>query len=105
MNDLSNSFSRTGKLTHEQIIQFKNLGITVDETGKIIKTFKGTTANFADGLTALSSQIMAVASAINAIKNLGSIWADDEATTGEKILSTITTIAVVLPTLTSAFNA
>lgn len=104
MTELSNSFLKTGRLTADQIQQFKNLGIVVDEAGNIISQFSGKTANFADGIMALSSQLMAVASSINAIKNLGSIWSDSDTTTGEKILSTITTLAVAIPTLTSAFN-
>jgi hypothetical protein len=38
-----------------------------------------------------------VAMGINAIKSMGSIWSDEDASIGEKILATATSLSMVLP--------
>lgn len=104
LDDLKVSLSNTGKLTAEQIQQFKNLGIAVDETGKIIEGFKGKTLTFADGLVALGSTLMSLSTVINSIKGLSEIWTDEDLTTGEKLLRTLTTMGMLLPALTTLLN-
>ncbi len=104
LDDLKISLSNTGKLTAEQIQQFKNLGIAVDETGKIIEGFKGKTLTFADGLVALGSTLMSLSTVINSIKGLSEIWTDEDLTTGEKLLRTLTTMGMLLPALTTLLN-
>ena len=44
----------------------------------------------------LTSSIMSVTSAINALKSLGSIWSDEDLSTGEKLLQTMTTLIPLL---------
>jgi hypothetical protein len=41
---------------------------------------------------------------ISAVKGLGKIWSDEDATTGEKILSTATSLMMILPLITGAFK-
>jgi TP901 family phage tail tape measure protein len=104
LDDLKTSLSTTGRLTAEQIQQFKNFGITVDETGKIIEGFKGKTLTFADGLVALGSSLSALSSVIMSIKGLTDIWTDEDLSTGEKMLRTLTTLGMLLPALTTLLN-
>ena len=48
--------------------------------------------NFAQNITDLSSHLFSIASAIDSIKNLPSIWDNEDLSTGEKILQTIIAI-------------
>lgn len=46
-----------------------------------------------------------LASGISAVKNLGGIWNNDDLSTGEKILQTLTNVGMSLPMLVSGFTA
>ena len=52
----------------------------------------------------LAGQVGQVASAMSTIKKLPSIWNDDDLTTGEKFLQTLTNIGFTLPMLASGFS-
>ena len=105
LDDLKTSLSTTGRLTAEQIQQFRNFGIAVDETGKIIEGFKGKVMTFADGMVALGSILSSFASVLLSIKGLSDIWTNEDLTTGEKVLRTLTTLGMILPMLTRLFDA
>lgn len=59
------------------------------------------TAQASEGFTQLASTLMQVSMAINAIKNLGNIWNDDDLSTGEKILQTMMSLGTILPLISS----
>lgn len=44
-------------------------------------------------------------SVYNAVASIGSIWSDEDATTGEKIMSTIMTMSTLLPAVVGTFEA
>ena len=60
--------------------------------------------NFAEGITKTVSGLSSLAFSIQAIQNLGSIWKNEDTSTGDKILSTITAIGTTLPMLAMGFN-
>ena len=61
--------------------------------------------NFADGITKAISGLSALAFGIQAIQNLGSIWKNEDASTGEKILSTITALGTALPMVMTGLSS
>lgn len=75
------------KLTDEQI---KQLGDTASNIGSVIST--------------VGQTFMSVASAMNAIKSIGSIWSDEDLSTSEKVLQTLMAMSTMLPLVTSAVN-
>lgn len=61
--------------------------------------------DFASGFTASISAISAVGSAISSVTGLMDVWGDSSASVGEKVLSTIMTLASVAGSLGSAFDS
>ena len=55
-------------------------------------------------LVSLAGGIAQVGSAIMQVQNLGSIWKNEDLTTGQKLLQTITNLAISLPMLATGFT-
>jgi len=47
---------------------------------------------------------MAISSALNALKNIGNIWNNEDLSTGEKLLQTLTSMGMLLPALNTLLN-
>jgi uncharacterized phage infection (PIP) family protein YhgE len=77
---------------------------TASAAGDEFKKMNGKVYTAADGFTALASMMMNVTMAIQGIKNLGSIWENEDLSTGEKILQTMTSMSMILPALVSLMN-
>lgn len=85
----------------EELIKLKSVaGVATDEINKMA----GKVYTAADGITALAGMMMNVTMAIQGIKNLGSIWENEDLSTGEKILQTMTSMSMILPALVSLMN-
>ena len=52
----------------------------------------------------LASAAGSVYTAFQSIQSLGSIWADDDATVGEKIMSTLMTMSMLIPSVMTAYE-
>ena len=104
LSEIQSSFIETGRLSEEQIQKFKNLGIQIDESGKIIQGFNGKAYTTADSMVALANVITGLSSALNMIKGLGNIWSDEDTTYGEKVIATLSSVAMILPTLINAYK-
>ena len=61
--------------------------------------------DFASGFTASISAISAVGSAISSVTGLMDVWGDSSASVGEKVLTTVMTLASVAGSLGSAFDS
>ena len=57
------------------------------------------------GIMAASSALMSFGMALSSIKSLGSIWADEDVSLGDKIISTMTSLGIIIPSVTSALKA
>lgn len=66
---------------------------------------KGEAVTFGQSMTSLISGITSLAMGISMVKGLGSIWSNDDISTGEKVLSTITTLGMAIHTLTRGLSA
>lgn len=104
LSEIQSSFMETGRLSEEQIQKFKNLGVQIDESGRIIQGFNGKVYTTADSMVALANVITGLSSALNMIKGLGNIWSDEDTTYGEKVIATLSSVAMVLPTLINAYK-
>ena len=62
------------------------------------------TIEFSEALGLMAGTLTQIAMAINAIKNLGNIWNDDDLSTGEKILQTMTSLSMIIPVITTLTN-
>lgn len=61
--------------------------------------------DFASGFTASISAISAVGAAISSVTGLMDVWGDSSASVGEKVLTTVMTLASVAGSLSSAFDS
>lgn len=104
LSEIQSSFMQTGRLSEEWIQKFKNLGVQIDESGRIIQGFNGKVYTTADSMVALANVITGLSSALNMIKGLGDIWSDEDTTYGEKVIATLSSIAMILPTLINAYK-
>lgn len=75
----------------------KKAGAAID--GAKVKAY-----TFGDGMSALGGAIMSTSMALNSLINLGSIWNNEDLSVGEKLLTTITTMGMVVPMLTQAYS-
>ena len=98
------SFSKTGELTADQIQTFANFGIQIEKSGKIIEGFNGKVYTTADTLVAVANIATNVASVFNSIKGLSDIWSNEDLSFGEKMVSTLSTMGVVVGTLISTYE-
>lgn len=57
--------------------------------------------DWASMLVTGANELTRVAMMIQAVKNLGSIWNDEDLTTGEKVIQTMTSLGMIIPTVTS----
>ena len=62
------------------------------------------TMAFSEALGSMAGFMSQVAMTANALKNIGNIWSNDNLTDGEKMLQTITSLSMVLPTLITLLN-
>ena len=74
----------SGKLSLEQLNAVANKPLTIGQS-----------------LTGIGSDLSKIAMGIKAIKSLGQIWSDEDTSTGEKLLSTMMSMSMILPMLTS----
>ena len=104
LNSIWDSFTKTGELTEEQIQIFANYGVQIDKSGKIIEGFKGKIYTTADSLVAVSNILTNFSMILNSIQGLSDIWTNEDLTYGEKIVSTLTSLGMVLGTLVSTYS-
>ena len=59
---------------------------------------------FGDGMSALGGAIMNTSMALTSLISLGNVWNNEDLSVGEKLLTTITTMGMVVPMLTQAYS-
>lgn len=72
----------------------------LDDTANNIKG----PANLAQRFTALASTMMTTAMALQSLKSLFDTWNDEDTSFGDKLLSTMMTLGMIIPMVTQAFN-
>ena len=107
LNDLGISGSELDKLEAE----FEEAGFATEEFRKKIAALRNGvqepithTVKLSESFGHLASTLMNVSSLLTAFKNLGSIWNNDDISTGEKITQTISALGMVIMSVTGILN-
>ena len=88
---------------NESIKKTRNLQDEANKSfDKFIKSLNVTKA--IDGVVNLAGGLANISTSINNLKNLGSIWSDEDLSGGEKFLQTVTNISFTLPMLVTGFT-
>ncbi len=58
-------------------------------------------AKVSQTITDITTGLMSLSMAINAVQQLGSIWSNDDLTTGQKIIQSLSSMAMLIPTIIS----
>ena len=102
---LKEGFGEIGVSGAEVILKLMGIADTVDMAGHQIDNFKGKAYTMGDAVSAFGQQVSAVGMALSSLQGLESIWSNEDMSVGEKLISTITSLSMILPMLTSAFDA
>lgn len=105
LEQMRQSFAQTGSLTAQQIQTLKDYGINVEEVSNKIKGMQGPPPTIGQGFMALGQTLSSTAMMISSIKGLFDTWNNQDMSFGEKLISTFTTLGMVIPMVTTAFNA
>ena len=105
LGEIEKMFKDTEGQSARAIQLWANYMNQVAETEGTIKSFAGTIYTTGDSIVAMAEGISALVTGINALKGLGDIWSNEDLTYGEKILSTITTLASIIPIMVSSYQA
>ena len=103
--DLRNAYMEEAQAVEGQRQANENLKGSYQSIAETIQNAKGHFLSTGEAISLGAQQIMALSMAINALKGLGNIWSNEDLSIGEKILQTVSTLAITVPMLTSAFNA
>lgn len=103
--DLRNAYMEEAQAVEGQRQANENLKGSYQSIANTIQNAKGHFLSTGEAISLGAQQIMALSMAINALKGLGNIWSNEDLSIGEKILQTVSTLAITIPMLTSAFNA
>ena len=103
---ISSNIQETKKAIKSTIPEINNTSDALAQAKANLQDYINNLAmdSFADGITKTVTGLSSLAFGIQSIQNLGSIWKNEDASTGEKILSTITALSVALPMLTTGLN-
>ena len=83
----------------------RNAGENAKNSAESIRGMTAQTDLLAQSLQKIGTLLFSVTTLINGLKNLGNIWSDDDLTTGEKIVQTMSALAMILPTITTLLRA
>lgn len=79
-------------------MELQRLSEQADIAGQRVASIPEKMGNFA-------SAAMSVGMALSSIKNLGSIWSDEDASIGDKLIATMTSLSMILPLVSVAEQA
>ena len=82
----------------------KDIQDTVNNAEEDFGKIKDESLEMGDVITKTANGVMSLTMALSTLKGLGDIWSDQDMSTGEKILTTITSLSMVLPMLASGFK-
>lgn len=89
---------KTTEMTAEELEErIKSLGVAQSQSIQH-------TMAFSEALGQMAGLVTQTAMAINALKNLGNIWNNEDITTGEKILQTMTSLSTIMPIVITFTN-
>ena len=91
--------------------QFQTGAITADEYKQALERLQASSSKIpqhimsaSEGFGIFAGKLMQVTSAITALQNIGNIWKDEDASTGQKIMSTMSAMIPVISLVTTLTN-
>lgn len=78
---------------------------TNTDVRKNIKEAEPRAAEMSDVITGMVQGVTSLTMAFSALKGMIDVWNDDDLSVGEKLLSTLTSLTIVIPSLTAAYKA
>ena len=90
-------FFKTGETLEEARQKAEQLKAALD-------SIKAASATVGQSLTTIGGAMMQLTMALNAIKSIGSIWSNEDISTGEKLLQTMMSLSMILPIVTTLLN-
>ena len=91
--------------------QFGNAALAEEEARQkaeqlkaALDSVKATSATVGQSIATIGGAMMQFTMALNAIKSIGSIWSNDDISTGEKLLQTMMSLSMILPIVTTLLN-
>ena len=100
------AYARAGQESAEGARKTGMLVLNTKEAIQVFQQFQTTVSQkLGQGITALTSSLMSFGMALSSIKSLGSIWSNEDISLGDKLISTMTSLGIIVPSLTNAFKA
>ena len=91
--------------------QFQTGAITADEYKQALERLQASSSKMpqhimsaSEGFGVFAGKLMQVTSAITALQNIGNIWKDEDASTGQKIMSTMSAMIPIISLVTTLTN-
>lgn len=77
----------------------------INKLTSAIQNAQGPAQSWAEIVVGVSRQLASLGMMMQSIQNLGSIWKNEDLTAGEKIVQTLTSLGMLIPTVTSLISA
>ena len=104
LDQLYNSWVQQGIITADVAEKLKNVGVQAENAGKRIAEMQGPPPTLGQKIVAVGNMLSNVAMSVSAVKGLFDTWNNEDMSFGDKLISTFTTLGMVIPMVTSAFN-
>ena len=101
LDQIQDEFEQTGALSADAIQLFANLGFQVDESGRIISSFKGKIASVGDAVAATASAVSTYGMALSQASAFGENLFDPDTKPLEKLIS----LMILGTTIIQTYNA
>lgn len=105
LDQLYNSWVQQGIITADVAEKLKNVSVQAENAGKKIAGMDGPPPTVGQKIVAVGNLLSNVAMSVSAVKGLFDTWNNEDMSFGDKLISTFTTLGMVIPMVTSAFNA
>lgn len=104
LKQLADEAAKAGNNTMAATLSTQAYKQELDNITKAIETSRSNIMDWSNKIVAGARALASVGMAIQSIKNLGSIWNDDDAELGDKIIQTMTSLGMIIPSLITAYQ-
>lgn len=102
--DATKQLENMGNQAGKAVVKMIDCGNSADGMGAKLDAIPKFANVGAQGLVALAGTLSTVGMALQSVKGLIDTWNNEDMSFGDKLLQTFTTLAMVIPMVTSAFN-
>ena len=105
MNNLENGVNKVHVAAHQTEQDMDKFKGSVKSTSEVINQAQGNTKDWASNLVMFGNGMMQVSMAISNIKGIFDVWNNQDMSFGEKLLSTLTSLGMVIPIIANGFKS